>query len=238
MVLILCFHTHQVLLSNTTSFFFCTQLNGFKCFCAILTASVIYLHKVKWSNSCIWPTDGVAYWPLTEPSIRVFSEQDAPLWISGSSQMVDQKSRASWNEICRYTCKGPCQLVWKWVESVPPCSHEERPLVQRPTTTSFEYPRPRSDRSALSGFKDNTAWYGQVKKLWVNIVSLPLSVYFSHYRNFGPFRKNKKELSYRIVVLPSSRNTTMGLCQVLPLRVRVDLGIMVLHEYSESPKAS
>ena len=56
-------------------------------------------------------------------------------------------------------------------------------------------PRPRRRRSAKSGLEGNSVWYGQEKKLWVNMtVSICLlpSVYFSHtYRSFDA-KKNKE----------------------------------------------
>ena len=76
-------------------------------------------------------------------------------------------------------------------------SHEECPAGPRAYSGSpVEYPQPRSRKSAkLVGFEDNTAWYGQEKKLWVNMSSLYLSPSIhpslTHHRSFDS-KKNKE----------------------------------------------
>ena len=98
-------------------------------------------------------TSCVAYWPLTKPSIRDFSEQDEPVSTSGSSHVVFWKSWALRNDICR--CRVRVRFSWG------------------------QKPRSRSDKW---GLEDNKAWYGQEKKLRVNIavfLCLSPSVCFS-----------------------------------------------------------
>ena len=140
-----------------------------------------------------------------------FSAQNAPVKISGSSHVVERK--------CVGIMKWYMQMpTWIRAEGVSVLrqshlrpeesnqSQERQRIPEGPagavshSATHSEhlvdYPWLRSRRSAEWGFEDNTAWYGQKKKLWVNMAGCPslppfpfvtLFLSLSHRRSFDPF---------------------------------------------------
>ena len=97
-------------------------------------------------------------------------------------------------------------------------------------------PRPRS-RSAKWGLENNTAYYGQEKKLWVSIavcLFLPPYVCLSHTTEALTPRRIKRDIFSwpSVVVLPLSFNCFITLL----LLARVDLGAMPMKGYSIFPK--
>ena len=135
----------------------------------------------------------VAYWPLTEPSIRYFLAHDPSVKISGSNHVVERiclgimkwymqmpmsslslslvlvsgcgRKRFDESRWARASC---CVLYWG---SVP---------VRLTTGLRLSTLRPKSRRSAKLGLEDNTECYGQEKKngsIWQFVcASLSLSL--------------------------------------------------------------
>ena len=122
-----------------------------------------------------------------------------------------------WKDICRCLCQSESQSVsaslhqsgkladrelWLQWGKRPPGEYllstsfqKRRHMALKITqsspqwASSWEPHQPRS-RSAKWDLKDNTAWYGQEKKLWVNItVYICLPVSLTHHRSFNPFQK-------------------------------------------------
>ena len=132
------------------------------------------------------------------------------------------KQSSGWTEICgcyemiyadahmRYmeSVLSQCQLAARR-DSVSHGSASEwlgTPLGQQPTPVLWLNTLwLRSRRNAKWGLGDNAAWYGQEKKLWVNVavsICLPLSICLSHtYRDLIPFENKVWELYFYNQVL-------------------------------------
>ena len=108
-------------------------------------------------------------WPSHQSAIDVE--------ISGSSRVVERKWWTLWNDICR------CPREIQSLESVLACSQKKFGQSQRAPASSWVPSwvqgsaaglrlitrRPGNRISTKWGLEDNTVWYGQKKKLWVNM---------------------------------------------------------------------
>ena len=122
---------------------------------------------------------------------------------SGSSHVVDRKSWAWWNDICRCPLEGFKQLVSVWV--LCQCQlavTESAPQGQRPTADLWLItPWPRSRRNAKWDLEDYTARYCQEKmnfrvSIEICLCLLP-SICLSHTTEALTLRRIKKVIFFR-----------------------------------------
>ena len=120
-----------------------------------------------------------------------FLAEDSPVKISGSSHLVERKcigvmkwdmQMPMWDtgRVSLSLGVSACEQKWGYVKGAP-MSGWAFNWDQRSTAgLRLSSSRPRSIRSAKWGLEDNIAWYGEEKKLWVNMavsIRLILSVF-------------------------------------------------------------
>ena len=85
---------------------------------------------------------------------------EAVTWLIGSRGRIEMiYADAVWG-----SGSGSVWVIWNQCESVPACSHWERPLKQWFTAASGWVPQPRSRLNSKWSLENNIAWYGLENK--------------------------------------------------------------------------
>ena len=121
-----------------------------------------------------------------------FSKQDTPVKISRSSHVVDWK----------------CVGVMKWYLQMPTWGSQSVGVSESLNLQSWRAPtaglqlstlQTRSRKVLCRGLENNTAWYGQVKKLGVFMtiyIRLPSSSSLRYLQRFNPFLRIKRPIYF------------------------------------------